>query len=102
MPSGDVAAAVPLETATKVLFPKVTEDQVELDGKVLAVHVLPSELEAAAVPPPFCTTTKIPFPKVTETQLELDGKVLAVHVMPSGLVAADVLDCATATKTPLP
>jgi hypothetical protein len=52
MPSVEVAAAVePSATATKVLLPKVAEDQLALDGSVRAVQVMPFVEEAAAVEP---------------------------------------------------
>jgi hypothetical protein len=103
-----LAAAVLLlvVTVTNTLFPKVIEIQFEEEGKVLAVHVMPSGLDAAAVLapefPPETARNEL-FPKVTELQGAVVGKVLAVHVMPSMLVAAIVpLVNDTATKTPFP
>jgi len=88
------AAVLLLAIATKNCAPKfppkVTEIQLDEDGNVLAVHVMPSGDVAAAVDGPLATATKTPFPKITKIQFDEDGNVLAVHVMPSGEVAAAV------------
>lgn len=102
-----LAAAVLLlvHTATNKLFPKIIEIHPELEGKVLAVQVMPSRLVAAAVlplPPPETARNEL-FPKVIALHVAVEGKVLAVHVRPSMLVAAmvpEVID--TATNTPFP
>ena len=79
MPSGLVAADVdPVATATKTPFPKAIELQFAEDGSVLAVHVMPSGLVAAAVDGPVATATKTPFPKATEDHAAEAGMVLAV------------------------
>jgi ABC-type branched-subunit amino acid transport system substrate-binding protein len=69
----------------------VTENQIEDEGKVRAVHVIPSVDEAAAVEP-RATAAKIPVVglTVTDCQVEDEGKVRAVHVIPSVDEAASV------------
>ena len=50
MPSVEEAAVLEYDaTATKVLFPKVTEDHLPYDGSVLKVQVMPSVEEAAVL-----------------------------------------------------
>jgi hypothetical protein len=58
MPSVLVAVTVvgPEATATNVPFPKATVRQLILAGSVLAVHVMPSELEAALDEPSAMAT----------------------------------------------
>jgi hypothetical protein len=77
----------------------VTEYQLEAEGKVRAVHVIPLVDEAASVVSP-ATAAKIPVVglTVTERQVEDEGKVRAVHVIPSVDEAASVEPRATATN----
>ncbi len=62
----------------------VTDCQFKLEGKVRAVHVIPSVDEAAAVDGPVATAAKTPVVglTVTERQVEPEGKVRGVHVIP--------------------
>ena len=63
MPSGLLAATALFEAiVTKTPFPKAIELQSNADGSVLAVHVTPLGLVAAAVLPLVVTATKTPFP----------------------------------------
>ena len=80
----------------------MTEIQDELEGKVRAVHVIPSVDEAAAVVLKT-TATKTPVVglTVTDCQDELEGKVMAVHLIPSVDEAA-VVDGPEATATKIP
>jgi hypothetical protein len=82
----------------------VTEAAViKLEGKVRAVHVIPSVDEAAAIVPK-ATATKIPVVglTVTDCQFEFEGKVRGVHVIPSVDEAAIVVGPkVTATKIPV-
>jgi hypothetical protein len=77
----------------------VTDCQFKLEGKVRAVHVIPS-VDEAAVAVLEATATKTPVVgfTVTEVQVELEGKVRAVHVIPSVDEAATGSPSATATK----
>jgi hypothetical protein len=64
----------------------VTEDQLEPEGKVRAVHVIPSVDEAAVVEPPgSATATKTPVVGLTVTEIHcaLEGNVRCVQVIPS-------------------
>lgn len=58
-----VAAEVegPIETATNLLAPKVTEYQLTAEGIVLAVHVIPSG-DVAADAAPYAVVKKLLFP----------------------------------------
>ena len=73
--------------ATNTPFPYVTEDQLIFTGKILCVHVIPSD-DVAAIGKLLATATNTPLPYVTEYQPTFAGKVLCVHVIPSGDVAA--------------
>jgi hypothetical protein len=68
---------------------------IALDGRVLAVQVIPSALVAAAVPATllgaFDIATKVLFPKATAFHICVDGRVLVVHVTPLVVVAALVV-----------
>lgn len=88
------------ETAAKTPLPNATENQTELLGRVLDVHIIPSEEKAELDVEP--TATKTPFPKVTKFNAETLERVLCVQVTPLGEVAATLLFVATATNTPFP
>ena len=72
--------------ATKIPFPKVTENQLAELGIVLAVQVIPSGEVAAAVDEPVDTATNTPFPYATELQLAELGNVLPVHAEPLDVI----------------
>lgn len=62
MPFVEVAATVPLYAmATKTPLPKVIDIQVDDDGKVRVVQVIPSG-EVAAMVDPWAIATKTPLP----------------------------------------
>jgi hypothetical protein len=61
IPSGEVAAEAPPDTATKTPFPYVTDFQLWLDGNVRAVQVVPFGEVAAAVVL-LAMARKTPFP----------------------------------------
>lgn len=82
------------------MFPYVTHDQFEFDGRVLDTQSIPF-VDVAATAPPKGTATKTPFPKVTLCQLIALGKVVDLQVIPS-VDTAPVAVCPMATYTPLP
>jgi len=99
-----VAAMVP-EVADMVAnldAPKAMLTQNEEDGRVRAVHVIPSGEVAAAVEP-YAIATKELFPYAKPYQLELEGRVLDAQSIPLVDVAA-MLDVplTKAMKMPFP
>jgi hypothetical protein len=100
-----LAAAVPsvLEVTAKTPLPKAMPPQLEEDGIVRAVHVTPSDDDAAAADGPAATAMKELLPYVTAFHLAVVGSVRAVQSMPLSDEAAMVLEVLDkATKTPLP
>ena len=73
--------APPDAIATNLPFPHVTLVHVAaVPGNVRAVHVIPSVLEAATVPP-LAIATYVPIdPHTTDDQVAVDGRASAVNV----------------------
>ena len=61
------------------MYAAVTENQVELEGKVRAVHVIPSVDEAAVVDGPVATAAKTPVVGLTVTEIQ-DEQIGRAHV----------------------
>lgn len=93
---------VPLaETATNVLFPKVTEFQLLSVADVRDVHVTPSGLVMTRLPVPLLeTATNRPLPYVAENQLLSLAEEQGVHDVPfaEAAVPRSVSDKAKATE----
>jgi hypothetical protein len=91
MPSGEVVAAlVPLTTQKADPFHAI-ELQLDGDGSVRVVQVMPSGEVAAEVLANGTAQNKDPFQAIA-FHISEDGNVRAVQVMPSEEVAAIVLD----------
>ena len=85
MPSGEVAAVVPLPIARNTVPFQITNDQVP-DVMVLFVQVMPSGEVAATVPDVLEMAQKtVPFQAIEFHWLD-EGNVRWVQVIPSGLV----------------
>ena len=90
MPSGDVAATedvVPPPAITQNTVPfQATEDQGDADGRVRAVHVIPSGLVMQLDVLLAIAQNRLPFQEI-DCQLALITNVRTVQFKPSALVA---------------